>query len=97
MSENEVKKAFDAIEPEDGAQERIYANILKKAAAQRAAALEGNVDAVIGGTEDAAPHRVRLGSLLSSKFSLHLITGRPVTLHTEDQQRHIVATSGKRE
>ena len=45
MSENEVKKAFNAIEPEDGAQERMYANILKKAAAQRAAALEGNVDA----------------------------------------------------
>lgn len=35
MSENEVKKAFDAIEPEDGAQERMYANILKKAAAQK--------------------------------------------------------------
>ena len=34
MSENEVKKAFDAIEPEDGAQERMYENILKKAAAQ---------------------------------------------------------------
>ena len=45
MSENEVKKAFNEIEPEDGAQERMYANILKKAAAQRAAALEGNVDA----------------------------------------------------
>ena len=28
MSENEVKKAFNAIEPEDGAQERMYANIL---------------------------------------------------------------------
>ena len=34
MKENEVKKAFDAIEPEAGAQERMYANILKKAAAQ---------------------------------------------------------------
>ena len=45
MSEKEVKKAFNAIEPEDGAQERMYANILKNAAAQRAAALEGNVDA----------------------------------------------------
>ena len=30
MSEKEVKKAFNAIEPEDGAQERMYANILKK-------------------------------------------------------------------
>ena len=45
MSENEVKKAFDVIEPEDGAQERMYANILKKAAAQRAAAPEENADA----------------------------------------------------
>ncbi len=45
MSENEVKKTFDAIEPEDGAQERMYANILKKAAAQRAAAPEENADA----------------------------------------------------
>ena len=34
MSENEIKKAFDEIEPEIGAQERMYANILKKAAAQ---------------------------------------------------------------
>jgi len=28
MSENEVKKAFNAIEPEDGAQERMYATFL---------------------------------------------------------------------
>ena len=35
MSENEVKKAFNAIEPEDGTRERMYANILKKAAAQK--------------------------------------------------------------
>ena len=45
MSENEVKKAFNAIEPEDGTRERMYANILKKAAAQRAAASEENADA----------------------------------------------------
>ena len=34
MNDNEVKNAFDHIEPESGAQERMYANILKKAAAQ---------------------------------------------------------------
>ena len=45
MSEKEVKKAFNAIEPEDGTRERMYANILKKAAAQRAAAPEENADA----------------------------------------------------
>ena len=45
MNENEVKTAFDRIEPESGAQERMYANILKKAAAQRAAAPEENADA----------------------------------------------------
>ena len=45
MNENEVKTAFDEIEPESGAQERMYTNILKKAAAQRAAAPEENADA----------------------------------------------------
>ena len=35
MNDNEVKNAFDHIEPERGAQERMYANILKKAAAQK--------------------------------------------------------------
>ena len=35
MNDNEIKKAFDAIEPEAGARERMYANILKKAAAQK--------------------------------------------------------------
>lgn len=35
MNENEMKKAFDAVEPENGAKERMYANILKKAAAQK--------------------------------------------------------------
>lgn len=35
MNDNEVKNAFDRIEPEPGAQERMYANILKKAAAQK--------------------------------------------------------------
>ena len=34
MNEDEIKRAFDEIEPESGAQERMYANILKKAAAQ---------------------------------------------------------------
>ena len=37
MNENNIKKAFDVIEPDAGAQERMYANILKKASAQRAA------------------------------------------------------------
>ena len=35
MNENEMKKAFDAVVPENGAKERMYANILKKAAAQK--------------------------------------------------------------
>lgn len=35
MKENNIKKSFDNIEPGAGAQERMYANILKKAAAQR--------------------------------------------------------------
>ena len=35
MKENEVKKAFDKFEPEAGARERMYANILKKAAVQK--------------------------------------------------------------
>ena len=45
MNENEVKTAFDEIEPESGAQERMYTNILKKAAAQKAAAPEAKTDA----------------------------------------------------
>lgn len=45
MNENEVRTAFDRIEPESGAQERMYANILKKAAAQKAAAPEEKTDA----------------------------------------------------
>lgn len=35
MSENKIKKAIDGIEPAPGAQERMYANILKKAAAEK--------------------------------------------------------------
>lgn len=34
MKENEVKKALEQIQPEPGARERMYANILKKAAQQ---------------------------------------------------------------
>ena len=45
MNENEIKKALDEIEPESGAQERMYANILKKAAAQKATASEEKSDA----------------------------------------------------
>ncbi len=41
MSENEVKEAFDAVEPIPGAQDRMYANILKKAAAQTSAHADG--------------------------------------------------------
>ena len=39
MNEDELKKALHGIEPEDGAQERIYQNILRKAAQQNAAPL----------------------------------------------------------
>ena len=35
MNGNEVKTAFAAFEPEHGAQERMYANIMKKAAAEK--------------------------------------------------------------
>ena len=35
MNENKIKRVFDEIEPEAGAQERMFANILKKAAAQQ--------------------------------------------------------------
>ena len=45
MNENEIKKAFNEIEPESGAKERMYANILKKAAAQKAAAPDEKTDA----------------------------------------------------
>lgn len=34
MSDKKIQKAIDAIEPEDGAQERMYRNILKKAEKQ---------------------------------------------------------------
>lgn len=34
MNENEIKKAFDEIEPDESAKERMYANILKKAVEQ---------------------------------------------------------------
>ena len=45
MNENEIKQAFDEIKPERGAQERMYANILKKAAAQKAAVPEEKTSA----------------------------------------------------
>ena len=35
MKENQIKKAFDNIEPEVGAHDRVYANILKNAAAKK--------------------------------------------------------------
>lgn len=35
MNKNEIKKAFDEIEPDESAKERMYANILKKAAEQK--------------------------------------------------------------
>ena len=40
MNDNEIKNAFDHIEPEAGAQARMYANILKKAAEQEGKAGE---------------------------------------------------------
>ena len=47
MKESEVKKAFEEVEPKAGAQERMYANILKKAAAQGAQAKEPETAAEI--------------------------------------------------
>ena len=66
MKENEVKNAFEEIEPGHGAQERMYANILKKAAAQKQ---NGAGEPPVMETKPAAPkHRTtplwrRWGSL----------------------------------
>ncbi len=40
MSEKKIKEAIDAIEPESGAKERMYQNIMKKAQQQAAPAVE---------------------------------------------------------
>ena len=56
MKEHEIKRAFDEIEPEAGAQERMYANILKKAAAQKENA-PGEQTATVKHAETAQKHR----------------------------------------
>lgn len=45
MNRDEIKKALDEIEPAPGAQERMYQNILRKAAEQQAAPKEDNITA----------------------------------------------------
>ncbi len=50
MSENKIREAFEQVEPESGAKERMYQNILKKAAAEQSVA--GRQNASTGnGTE----------------------------------------------
>ncbi len=73
MNENEIKKALDDIEPEAGAQERMYANILKKAAAQREAPVE-DLEAVRAAAKKRALRRQRWG-LLAACFAVILALG----------------------
>lgn len=66
MNENEMKKAFDAVEPESGAKERMYANILKKAAAQKVVQVPESAPAEEKSApkkRHSAPARQRWGSL----------------------------------
>ena len=64
MSENEIRKAFDAMEPETGAQERMYANILKKAAAQQGSPMEAPAaEKARAGRQRSAPAWRRWGGL----------------------------------
>ena len=64
MSKNEIRKAFDAMEPETGAQERMYANILKKAAAQQGSPMEAPAaEKARAGRQRSAPAWRRWGSL----------------------------------
>ena len=64
MSKNEIRKAFDAMEPETGAQERMYANILKKAAAQQGSPMEAPAaEKARAGRQRSAPSWRRWGSL----------------------------------
>ena len=61
MNEKDLKAALDQIEPEAGAQDRMYANILKKAA-QRASAPAERSDAAVperGGNMNVVPQPVR--------------------------------------
>lgn len=45
MNQNKIKKALEEIEPAPGARERMYQNILRKAAEQQAAPKEENITA----------------------------------------------------
>lgn len=66
MNENELKRALDGIEPERGAQERMYANILKKAAARKESpdfAEEGAEISAAPQTRRTAPAWQRWGAL----------------------------------
>ncbi len=73
MNDNEIKKAFDEIEPEAGAQERMYANILKKAAAQQETPVE-DIAAVRAAAKKQALRRQRWG-LLAACFAVIIALG----------------------
>lgn len=51
MSENKIREAFEQVEPENGAKERMYQNILKKAAAEQSVA--GRQNALTGNGAEA--------------------------------------------
>lgn len=73
MKESEVKKAFEEVEPEAGAQERMYANILKKAAAQQETPVE-DIAAVRAAAKKQALRRQRWG-LLAACFAVIIALG----------------------
>ncbi len=73
MNDNEIKNALDEIEPEAGAQERMYAKILKKAAAQREAPAE-DLSEVRAAAKKRALRRQRWG-LLAACFAVIIALG----------------------
>lgn len=73
MNDNEIKNAFDEIEPEAGAQERMYANILKKAAAQQEPLVE-DIATVRAAAKKQALRRQRWG-LLAACFAVSIALG----------------------
>lgn len=77
MSENDIRAAFEQIELPDGAQERMYQNILKNAAAPKKAR---NPSAALCRAGSLSGTGLYSGILRAARREKHTGSGRPLQI-----------------
>ncbi len=91
MMEDKIRESLETIEPEEGAKERMYANILKKAELQKAQEVEAAADVKEAGvqTEESSPVEEKIEAQENAPVEEEKESAKVIPLKKRRWQRYV--------